>query len=90
MPIANCLLPIDFAKLIGRNFSFHIMPRKKKKDLDPKPSRKPFHDKLEGFDIKVNTFGEIKTSFDIDKINKFLDEEVEDKKIDDDTIKKKS
>ena len=64
------------------------MPRKKKKDLDPKPSRKPFHDKLEGFDIKVNAFGEIKTSFDIDKINKFLDEEVDDKKIDDETIKK--
>jgi hypothetical protein len=64
------------------------MPRKKKKDHETKPSRKPFHDKLEGFDIKVNSFGEIKTSFDIDKINKFLDEEVDDKKIDEETIKK--
>jgi hypothetical protein len=64
------------------------MPRKKKKPAEPKEHRKPFHDKLEGFDIRVNAFGEIKTNFDIDKINQFLDEEVDDKKIDDDTVKK--
>jgi hypothetical protein len=84
-------LPIAQCPLLNQLPIFSVitfMPRKKKKPTEPLPHRKPFHDKLEGFDIKVNTFGEIKTSFDIDKINKFLDEEVEDKKIDDDTIKK--
>lgn len=36
---------------------------------------------LEGFDIKINSFGEIKTNFDIDKINQFLNKEVDDKKL---------
>lgn len=36
---------------------------------------------LEGFDVKVNSFGEIKTSFDIDKLNEFLNKNVEDKKL---------
>nr|WKN39317.1 hypothetical protein K4G66_11510 [Tunicatimonas sp. TK19036] len=36
---------------------------------------------LEGFDIKIDTFGEIQTNFDIDKINKFLNRHVDDKKL---------
>jgi hypothetical protein len=36
---------------------------------------------LEGFDIKINSFGEIVTSYDLDKINDFLDKNVEDKKL---------
>ena len=36
---------------------------------------------LEGFDVEVNAFGEIKTSFDIDKLNDFLNKNVEDKKL---------
>ncbi len=36
---------------------------------------------LEGFDIKINTFGEIKSNYNIDKINRFLDKNVEDKKL---------
>lgn len=36
---------------------------------------------LEGFDIKIDSFGEIKTNFDIDKINKFLNRHVDDKKL---------
>jgi len=36
---------------------------------------------LEGFDVKVNSFGEVKTSFDIDKLNDFLNKNVEDKKL---------
>jgi hypothetical protein len=36
---------------------------------------------LEGFDIQINSFGEIKTSFDIDKINDFLNKNVDDKKL---------
>ena len=36
---------------------------------------------LEGFDIKIDTFGEIKSNYNIEKINKFLDKNVEDKKL---------
>ena len=50
----------------------------KKKDKADKPN---VHDKLKGFDIKVNEFGEIVTNYNIDKLNEFLDENVEDKKL---------
>jgi hypothetical protein len=36
---------------------------------------------LNGFDIKINSFGEIVTSYDLDKINDFLDKNVDDKKL---------
>ena len=36
---------------------------------------------LDGFNIKIDTFGEIKTNYDIDKINKFLNRHVDDKKL---------
>ena len=39
---------------------------------------------LKGFDIKVNEFGEIITSHKIDEINEFLDENVKDKKLEQD------
>ena len=57
------------------------MTRKKihtKKQNEDKPKVNP---KLEGFEVKIDRFGEITSSFEIDKINKFLDEEVEDKKL---------
>ena len=49
---------------------------KKKKKKTPK-----VNPELEGFDIKINTFGEITSTMDIDKINEFLDKNVEDKKL---------
>lgn len=39
------------------------------------------HDELKGFDIKINEFGEIISSFEVDDLNEFLDENVEDKKL---------
>jgi len=39
------------------------------------------HEDLKGFDIKINEFGQIVTTFEVDKVNKFLNEHVEDKKI---------
>lgn len=36
---------------------------------------------LDGFDIKIDTFGEITTNYDVDKINKFLNRHVDDKKL---------
>ena len=39
------------------------------------------NEKLEGLELNVNKLGEITSSLDLDKINKFLDENVEDKKL---------
>lgn len=53
------------------------MSKKNKENTDlPK-----VHKDLKGFDVKINTFGEIQMSYDISKINDFLNKEVEDKKL---------
>lgn len=53
----------------------------------PKKDKKPkVHKDLEGFDIQLNEFGEIETKFNIEKINEFLDENVKDKKLTDNSI----
>ncbi|MDA9263496.1 hypothetical protein N9602_00910 [Saprospiraceae bacterium] len=39
------------------------------------------HNELKGFDIKINEFGEMQSSFNIDKLNDFLNDNVEDKKL---------
>ena len=39
------------------------------------------HKDLKGFDIQINEFGQIETRFAIDKLNKFLNEHVDDKKL---------
>ena len=52
------------------------------KKTNPDENDKPrVHKELEGFDIQINSFGEITTSFDIDKINQFLNKTVDDKKL---------
>lgn len=51
------------------------------------PKKKPMHGlpkvnkELEGLEISINEFGQIETSYDIQKINKFLNREVDDKKL---------
>lgn len=52
------------------------MPRRKKEEKSLK-----VNPELEGFDIKVDSFGELKTTYDIDSINKFLNKNVDDKKL---------
>lgn len=52
------------------------MPKKMKKSGDAS-----VHDELQGFSIKINEFGEMETNLPIDKLNNFLNEKVEDKKI---------
>jgi len=52
------------------------MPKKMKKDGDPE-----VHEDLKGFDIKIDTFGEIKSNIMVDKLNDFLNENVDDKKL---------
>ena len=51
------------------------MPRKKKKEEKPKPGKSAFHEGLKGFDIKVNSFGQMESTFEIDKLNDFLNKE---------------
>ncbi|WP_337041787.1 hypothetical protein [Emticicia sp. 17c] len=54
----------------------------KKKTEDKSNADNPrVHKDLKGFDIKINSFGEIQMSFEIDKINGFLNNTVDDKKL---------
>lgn len=52
------------------------MPKKMKKKGKP-----AVHEDLSGFDIKINSFGELQSNMKIDAINDFLNENVVDKKI---------
>jgi len=52
---------------------------KKESKSDKKKSR--VHQDLEGFEIKVNEHGEIISNYSIDKINEFLNKNVDDKKL---------
>jgi hypothetical protein len=53
-----------------------------KKASKPRKESKPrVHKELEGFEISVDQFGEIKSNMNIEKINEFLNEKVEDKKL---------
>lgn len=56
------------------------MSKKKENKDEKKPKVNP---KLEGFDVRIDSFGEIQTNINIDKINQFLNQEVEDKKLKD-------
>ncbi len=51
-----------------------------KKDNKKKESPK-VNQELEGFDIRINSFGEISSTYEIDKINEFLNKHVDDKKL---------
>ena len=62
-------------------FNFTKVPRKKKKPTEPINKRPAVHERLSGFDIRINSFGEMESTFEIDQLNKFLNEEVKDKKI---------
>lgn len=54
----------------------------KKKVEDKAQTEKPrVHKDLDGFDIKINTFGEIQMSYSIESINEFLNKTVDDKKL---------
>ena len=51
-----------------------------KKEKKKKPNVNP---ELEGFEVNINSFGEIKSSLKIDELNQFLNKNVEDKKLKD-------
>lgn len=51
---------------------------------EKKPTAKPnarVHKDLQGLDITINQFGEIKANMNIEDINAFLDKNVDDKKL---------
>lgn len=52
------------------------MPKKK-----PTQGKPEVHEELSGFDIKINEFGEIIANYQVDKLNDFLNETVDDKKL---------
>ncbi|CAH0996591.1 hypothetical protein EMA8858_02723 [Emticicia aquatica] len=54
---------------------------KKKIEDTTTPEKPRVHKDLNGFDIKINSFGEIQMSYDIEKINQFLNKTVDDKKL---------
>lgn len=51
---------------------------KKSKTTVNKPK---VHDELKGFDIKINAFGELSSSLNIERLNQFLNEKVDDIKL---------
>jgi hypothetical protein len=53
---------------------------KKEKKSAAKPSAR-VHKDLQGLDITINQFGEIKANMNIEDINAFLDKNVDDKKL---------
>ncbi|MDX1666073.1 MAG: hypothetical protein R3350_02540 [Saprospiraceae bacterium] len=61
------------------------MPKKKKKKGKPE-----VHEDLEGFEIRINEFGEIISNFETDRLNRFLNKKVDDKKLRERKKKKKS
>ena len=58
----------------------------KKKDQQENPESE---DSLKNFDIRINEFGEITTNLEIDKVNDFLNDNVDDKKLRDVNTDKK-
>jgi hypothetical protein len=54
----------------------------KKADKPSKKQGKPrVHKELSGFEISIDQFGELKSNMAIEKLNEFLDENVDDKKL---------
>ena len=54
---------------------------KKQKNEEEKKGSVKVSDQLKDFDIQINTFGEIISNYDVDKINEFLNKNVVDKKL---------
>ncbi|MFC2187472.1 hypothetical protein ACFCT7_09150 [Fulvivirgaceae bacterium LMO-SS25] len=55
----------------------------KKADNSKKDKKPRVNPELEGFELNIDSFGELTSTFDIDRINEFLNRNVEDKKFKD-------
>ncbi len=52
-------------------------------DKDGNKDKPKVHKNLDGFNIKINSFGEIESNLNTDKLNAFLDENMEGKEVED-------
>jgi hypothetical protein len=51
-------------------------------DANSSKKKKPkVHKELDGFEVSINQFGELSSNMDIEKINEFLNKNVDDKKL---------
>jgi hypothetical protein len=57
------------------------MARKEEKKTNKGTEKPKVHKDLDGLEISVDQFGEIKSNMNIEKINEFLDKNVDDKKL---------
>ena len=57
------------------------MKAKNKKKQNADSTSIKVRESINNFDIQINSFGEIVSSYDVDKINEFLNENVQDKKM---------
>ncbi|MCU0368867.1 MAG: hypothetical protein MUF39_08560 [Cyclobacteriaceae bacterium] len=54
----------------------------KRSDKPSKKQGKPrVHKELSGFEVSIDAFGELKSNMPIEKLNEFLNENVDDKKL---------
>lgn len=70
------------------------MAKKEEPKKTTRPTPKPrVHQDLNGLEVSIDQFGELKSNMDIEKINEFLNKNVDDKKLaereDYENIKKK-
>ena len=52
-----------------------------KKSDNKKQSKARVHKELDGFEVSIDQFGELKSNIKIEKLNEFLDKNVDDKKL---------
>ena len=57
------------------------MSEQKKSSENDQKEKPKVNKELEGFDIQIDSFGEIKSSLNIETINEFLNRNVDDKKL---------
>lgn len=56
---------------------------KKESKVSKKQGKPKVHKDLRGFEVSINQFGELQSNMNIEKINEFLNKNVEDKKLED-------
>lgn len=66
---------------MGKNEDKENKQNKGEDKKEEESSRPEVNEELDGFDININSFGEITSNYSLDKINKFLNRSVDDKKL---------
>jgi hypothetical protein len=52
-----------------------------KKEPEKKVQKPKVHKELDGFEVSIDQFGELKSNMNIEKLNAFLNKNVDDKKL---------